>query len=83
MEDSVMRKIPFGIMAGIFAIICSFALIAIVGVFVISSMMYVESGGDDGLRDSLWIDPVTIVAAVSGVASAVCLVLYRFRENSN
>ncbi len=77
-----MKKFPFGILAGICGIVCSFALIAIVAVFVISSVMYVESGGDDGLRDSLWIAPATIAAAVSGIGCAISLILYRIKENS-
>ena len=77
-----MRKFPWGILAGICAIICSFALIAIVGVFVVSSVMYVESGGDDGLRDSLWIAPATTIAAISGRGGAISLILYRLSENS-
>ncbi len=78
-----MKKFPWGILAGLLAIICSFALIAIVAVFVISSVMYIESGGDDGLRDSAWIAPATIAAAVSGIGCAISLILYRIRENSN
>ena len=77
-----MKRFPWGILAGIFAIICSFALIAVVGVFVVSSVMFVESGGDDGLRDSWWIAPAIISAAVSGIGCAVSLVLYRIRENA-
>ena len=76
-----MKKIPWGIIAGVFAIICSFALLAVVAVFVISSIMYIESGGDDGLRDSWWSAPARIAAAVSGIGCAVSLVLYRIKEN--
>lgn len=77
-----MKKIPWGILAGICGIVCSFALIAIVATFAISSVMYIESGGDDGLRDSLWIAPATIAAAVSGIGCAISLILYRIKENS-
>ena len=47
-----MRRFRWDISAGIFAIIWSFALIALVAVYVISSLMYAEVGGDDGLRES-------------------------------
>lgn len=76
-----MRKFPWGIIAGISAMIWSIAFIAIVAVYVLSSMMYAQSGGDDGLRDSWWLVPLYIAEAVTGIICAVSWVLYRVREN--
>ncbi len=76
-----MRKFPWGIIAGISAMIWSIAFIAIVAVYVLSSMMYAQSGGDDGLRDSWWLVPLYIGEAVTGIICAVSWVLYRVREN--
>ncbi len=72
-----MRRFPWGILAGIFAIIWSFAFIAIVAVFVISSMMYAQSGGDDGLRESWWIVPLIVTEIVSAIGCGVSLILRR------
>ena len=72
-----MRRFPWGILAGIFAMIWSFAFIAIVAVFVISSMMYAQSGGDDGLRESWWIVPLIVTEIVSAIGCGVSLILRR------
>ena len=72
-----MRRFPWGILAGIFAIIWSFAFIAIVAVFAISSMMYAQSGGDDGLRESWWIVPLIVTEIVSAIGCGVSLILRR------
>ena len=77
-----MRKFPWGIIAGIFAMIWSLALIAIVAVFVVSSLMYAESGGDDGLRDSWWVVPLIVTEIVSAIGCAGGLILNRLSENS-
>jgi len=76
-----MKKIPWGIIAGVCAMIWSIALLAIIAVFVVSSLMYAESGGDDGLRDSWWIVPLVITNVVSAIGCAGGLILYRLREN--
>ncbi len=72
-----MRRFPWGILAGIFAMIWSFAFIAVVAVFVISSMMYAQSGGDDGLRESWWIVPLIVTEIVSAIGCGVSLILRR------
>jgi hypothetical protein len=74
-----MRK-PWGILAGIFAIIWSFALIALIAVYVISSMMYAEVGGDDGLRESWWLFPIFVTEVISSIGLAVSLIGYGFRR---
>ena len=76
-----MSRFPWGILAGIFAIIWSFALVAIVAVFVISSMMYAMGGGDDGLRDSWWIMPLIATEIVSAIGCGVSLILRRVSRN--
>ena len=76
-----MSRFPWGILAGIFAMIWSLALIAIIAVFVISSMMYVYGGGDDGLRDSWWIMPLIATEIVSAIGCGVSLILRRVSRN--
>ena len=75
------KQIPWGVFAGIFAMLWSFLLIAVVAVFVVSGMMYAEVGGDDGLREAAWLTPLFNGEMITGVGCAVCLLLYRFREN--
>ena len=77
------KEIPWGVFAGIFAMVWSFLLIAVVAVFVISGVMYAEVGGDDGLREATWLTPLFIGEMATGVGCAICLLLYRFRENKN
>lgn len=71
-----MRRSPWGILTGIFAIIWSFALIALVAVYIISSLMYAEVGGDDGLRESWWLFPIFVAEVVSAFGMAISLILY-------
>ena len=78
-----MRSFPWGIVAGVCAMIWSLALIAIIAVFTVSSLMYAESGGDDGLRDSWWIVPLIITNIVSAIGCAGGLILRRLKENEN
>jgi hypothetical protein len=78
-----MRKLPWGIIAGVFAMIWSLTLIAIIAVFAISSLMYAESGGDDGLRDSWWIAVLITTEIVSAIGCAGSLVLHRLRDNND
>ncbi len=75
-----MSKFPWGIIAGICAIIWSFALIALIGVYVVSSMMYAEVGGDDGLRESWWLFPIFVTEIISSIGLAVSLIGYGFRK---
>ena len=77
-----MSKFPWGIIAGILAMIWSFTLIALIAIFVVSGMMYVEVSTDDGLRESWFMMPLFIAQAVTGVGTAVSLVLHRLSENA-
>ena len=76
-----MSKFPWGIIAGVLAMIWSFTLIALVAIYVVSGMMYVEVSTDDGLRESWFMLPLFIAQAVTGVGCAVSLLLHRFSEN--
>lgn len=75
-----MKKFPWGISAGVFAMIWSFAFIAIVAVYIVSSLMYMEVGGDDGLRESWFLMPLYIGQLVSAVGFGISLVLYSRRK---
>ena len=74
-----MRKFPWGIIAGISAMIWSIAFVAIIAIYVISSMMIAQVGGDDGLREAWFILPLHIGAIASAVTCAVSWVLYHLR----
>lgn len=76
-----MRQFPFGIIAGVFAMIWSLALAAVVAVYVVSSLMFAESGGDDGLRESWWIVPLIATNIVSAIGCAACWILNRVQDN--
>ena len=69
-------KTPWGILSGISLILCSFAVVAVVAVKVISYLMIKHSGGDDGLGNSWWITPLIILAVLLFIAFATCLVFY-------
>jgi hypothetical protein len=77
-----MGKFPWGIIAGICAMIWSFTLVALVAIYVVSGMMFVEVSTDDGLRESWFMLPLFIAQAVTGVGCALSLVLHRFSENA-
>ena len=77
-----MSKFPWGIIAGILAMIWSFTLIGLVAIYVVSGMMFVEVSTDDGLRESWFMMPLFIAQAVTGIGTAVSLVLHRFSENA-
>ena len=78
-----MSKFPWGIIAGVLAMIWSFTLIALIAIFVVSGMMYVEVSTDDGLRESWFMLPLFIAQAVTGIGAAVSLVLHRLSENAD
>ena len=77
-----MSKFPWGIIAGVLAMIWSFTLIGLVAIYVVSGMMFVEVSTDDGLRESWFMMPLFIAQAVTGIGTAVSLVLHRFSENA-
>ena len=47
-ELTGINKLPWGIFAGVLAMLWSFITIGLIAVFVISASMIVEVGGDDG-----------------------------------
>jgi hypothetical protein len=77
-----MKMFPWGIIAGVFAMIWSLELMAVIAVYIVSSLMYAESGGDDGLRDSWWLLPLVITQIISAIGCAGSLLLYRWRQNN-
>ena len=77
-----MGKFPWGIIAGILAMIWSFTLIALIAIYVVSGMMFLEVSTDDGLRESWFVMPLLIGQVVTGIGCAISLVLHRFSENA-
>jgi len=78
-----MSKFPWGIIAGILAMIWSFTLVALIAIYAVSGMMYIEVSTDDGLRESWFMLPLFIAQAVTGIGAAVSLVLHRLSENAD
>ena len=78
-----MSKFPWGIISGILAMIWSFILVALVVIFGVSGMMFVEVSTDDGLRESWFVMPLIISQAVTGIGCAVSLILHRLSENKD
>lgn len=77
-----INKMPWGIISGTCAMICSFATIALVVVYIISGMMYAEVGGDDGLTRSWWIVPLFVVAGVTFAGFVTSTVFYAIKRNA-
>lgn len=71
-----MRRFPWGIIAGISAMIWSITFVAVVAIYVISSMMISQVGGDDGLRDAWFIMPLQVGAIASAVTCAISWFMY-------
>jgi hypothetical protein len=63
--------------------IWSLSLMAVIAVYIVSSLMYAESGGDDGLRDSWWLLPLVITQIISAIGCAGGLILYRWRQSQD
>ena len=82
-KEKIMSKFPWGIIAGILAMIWSFTIVALVAIFAVSGMMYVEVSTDDGLRESWFMLPLYITHAVTGIGCAVSLVLNRLSANKD
>lgn len=61
-----MKKVPWGILAGAFAMLASFVTIGIIALVVVSNLMIASVGGDDGLLTNWWVyllyalDPVAL-----------------------
>lgn len=65
-----MKKIPWGILTAVSAMVLSFVTIAIIALHVISALMIQHSGGDDGLLFNWW---VTLLYVAEGVLGAFFL----------
>lgn len=76
----MMKKIPWGIIAGSLLMLISFITIGIIAVFVISNMMYAAVGSDDGLRESWWLIPLYIGDVISAIGFVVSMFFYFKKE---
>ena len=79
-ELTGVNKLPWGIFAGSFAMLWSFITIAIIAIFVVSSMMIAEVGADDGLSQSWWLILLYIGEAVTVIGFGVSLFFYIQKE---
>ena len=74
-------KLPWGIFAGINAMICSFITIGLIAIFVISSMMIANVGADDGLSQSWWLVWLYIGEGITVEGFLISLWLYLLKKN--
>jgi ABC-type Fe3+ transport system permease subunit len=72
--------IPWGIFSGISLMLLSYAVVGLVGVKVVSHLMIVNSGGDDGLGSGWWNDALIAGIVVFTLMFIGFLVLYILRE---
>ena len=75
-----INKLPWGVFAGLSAMLWSFITIGIVAVFVVSSMMMKEVGQDDGLSQSWWLILLYIGEAITIIGFGVSLFFYTQKE---
>ena len=68
-------KIPWGILFGVSLMVFSLLVIAVIAVKVISYLMIVNSGGDDGLGSAPWINVAIVFAVIFGLCTVACLFL--------
>ena len=73
-------KMPWGIFAGISAMLWSFVTVGIAVVLIVSSMMIAEVGGDDGLSQSWWVIILYVLEALTVVGFILCVVLCAKRK---
>ena len=78
-----MKKQPWGVYAGIIAMVWSLVTIGLVAIFIVSSMMIAEVGSDDGLSTGWWMIPLYILEALSVVGFAISVFFYAKREREN
>ncbi len=79
-ELTGINKLPWGVFAGVIAMLWSFITIAIVAVLVISRTMIAQSGGDEGLGESWWLIPLYIGEVVTVIGFGVSLFFYIRKE---
>ena len=80
MEKEKAFKLPWGIFSGVFAMIGSYMIVAIVTIKVVSYLMIINSGGDDGLGETPLLIPLWIGAIVFTLGAIAFLVLYILRN---
>lgn len=71
-----MRKIPWGILAGICAMVVFFATVGTVAGKILSDMIVKNTGVDDGVLGTWWIVLLIVVAVVAAVGFAVSMFFY-------
>ena len=79
-ELTGVNKLPWGVFAGIIAMLWSFITIAIVAVFVVSGMMYAAVDSDDGLRESWWLILLYIGEVITILGFGVSFFFYIRKE---
>ena len=77
-----VQKLPWGIFAGVLAMIWSIVTIAIIVVFVVSGMMYADVGSDDGLSQSWWLIPLYVTEGVTVIGFGISVFFYVWREKT-
>lgn len=76
MKKSFLVKFPWGIFAGAFAMILSYTILGVVTIKVVSYLMIINSGGDDGLGESPVLIYLWIGIAVFAALMILCIVFY-------
>lgn len=76
----MIKKVPWGILSGIFFTLCSFLTVAFIAVTIVSNVMISEVGSDDGLSTSWWFILITIVDIVSFLGFLISIGLYIKKE---
>lgn len=74
--------IPWGIFSGVSLMLLSYAVVGLVGVKVVSHLMIVNSGGDDGLGSGWWNDALIAAIVVFTLMFIGFLVLYFVRNHN-
>ena len=75
-----MKKMPWGIIAGAFAMLWSFITVALVALLIVSASMKVEVGTDDGISSSWYMVALYVGEAISIICFAVSTFLYVWKK---
>lgn len=71
-----VSKLPWGIFAGLSAMVWSFVTIGLIAVFVVSAMMMKEVGRDDGLSQAWWLIPLYVMEGITVIGFVVSIIFY-------
>ena len=75
-----MKKMPWGIIAGAFAMLWSFITVALVALLIVSASMKVEVGTDDGISSSWYMVALYVGEAISIICFAASTFLYVWKK---